>query len=43
MIKIQLMFAKTHLNLTGLLLAGDVVAAVEELLQLLLQGNVHVN
>ena len=37
------MFAKTYLNLTGLLLAGDVVAAVEELLQLLLQCNVHIN
>ena len=39
----KLKTGKTYLDLAGLLLAGNIVAAVEQLFQLLLQGDVHIN
>ena len=41
--KKKLKTGKIYLDLAGLLLAGNVVAAVEQLFQLLLQGDVHIN
>ena len=39
----KLKTGKIYLNLAGLLLAGNIVAAVEQLFQLLLQGDIHIN